>query len=94
MMHPLRNKWLDYHYFNIYVAWERGNVAEAELPDMVHGDRGTAAGERQPGHRGRRAPRPGAVWELRCAATDSRRLFFLYSDQKSEIAKDLGDKTD
>ena len=75
-------------YFNIYVAWARGNVADAELPD---GDQGTAASERQPGHH---APRPGAVRELRCAATDSRRLFFLYSDQKSEIAKDLGDKTD
>ena len=84
-MHFLRNKWLDYHYFNIYVAWARGNAAGAELPDAVHGgwgDRGTAAGERQPGHHGRSAPRPGAVQELRCTATDSRRLFFLYSDQK------------
>ena len=43
MMHLLRNKRLDYHYFNIYVAWARGNAAGAELPDAVHGDRGTAA---------------------------------------------------
>ena len=43
----------------------RGNAVGAELPDVVRGGWGTvigatAAGERQPGHRGRRAPRPGA----------------------------------
>ena len=54
---------------------------EATLPDAGHGGWGTAAAV----HR---------VRELRYAATDSRRLFFLYSDQKPETPKELGVKTD